>query len=152
MSEKYVIRQGLNGKLLILGCQAGKGKLALGRKTCFKRWHVAILTDNFQHPGCIDFTSDRGYETTEFDPSVYSQCYCMNPGVGTFHLRLRWQSGHSPYPEIENMEAWAFGKYLGNRSYPKSPDDYITIATVQVKETGQVLVNGSNCGKWPDML
>ena len=154
--DKMRIRIGKDGRLLLLACAAGKGKLALGKTPCaFDNWHIAIKTDDFQHPSCIDFTLSQNRQHSLYsntDTSKYSQCYVVGPGTGKFVVQLRWESGHSPYPEIENMEVWVFGVYLGNKSYPKAYDDYTNVATVEVRDTGQVLVNGKNAGFWPEML
>lgn len=145
------------GKLLLLKCSCTgmKGALALGRMTCSTDiWHIAIKTDNFQHPGCIDFRLSEGhtFERGNADPKKYSATYTVRGGPGTFHLYLRWLSGHSPYPEIRMMEAWAFGVYLGEKDYPKAGDDYLDIAEVNVDRNGFVTVNGLHAGHWPDLL
>ena len=147
------IRVGKDGKMLLLGCPVTGllGKIALGRYSC-SQWHIAIKTDNFQHPSCIDFKLvDRSYTNyRKTDTSKYSKCYVVSGGPGEFDVLLRWQSGHSPYPKIKDMEVWCFGIYLGNDEYPKARDDYKTIAHVVIENDGHVTVNGRNAGIWPE--
>jgi len=150
------IRQDKVGHLLRLQCALGgvKGKIALGWVRCEDPWHIAIKTDNFQHPGCIDFTLTEGreFERGNADPTKYSATYTVKGSSGTFHVLLRWASGHSPYPEIETMEAWVFGVYLGSQAYPKALDGYRDIATVVVDAEGRVTVNGQNAGIWLELV
>ena len=147
------IRVAKDGKMLLLGCPVSGllGKIALGRYSCSK-WHIAIKTDNFQHPGCIDFKLvTRNYtQYKKTDTSKYSKCYVVSGGPGEFDVLLRWESGHSPYPKIQNMEVWCFGIYLGNNSYPKARDDYKNIAHVVIDDKGKVTVNGKSAGLWPE--
>ncbi len=154
--DKMVIRKSRNGKILLLGCPATglRGRIALGRTNCFF-WHIAVRTQDFQHPGCIELMLDgRTYtEDTRIDTTKYSKCYIIKPGMpGTFTINLRWTSGHSPYPEIITMETWILGEYYQARDYPKAPDDYIQLAQVEVKANGLVLVNGRSAGFWPELL
>jgi len=147
------IRVGKDGRMLLLGCPVTHltGRIALGRFSCTK-WHIAVKTDNFQHPGCIDFKlADRScsnYRRT--DTSKYSRCYIVSGGPGEFDVLLRWQSGHSPYPKIKDMEVWCFGIYLGSGEYPKARDDYRTVAHVAIADNGLVTVNGRSAGIWPE--
>ncbi len=152
---KTKIRIGVDGILMLLACRSGKGKLALGKQKCdFERFHIAIKTDNFQHPDCIDLLLQTRYfvNYTNTDTSKYSRCYKVSRGVGSFDVLLRWQSGHDPYPQIKNLEVWCFGIYMGNRAYPKANDSYVKVASVTVKSTGQVVVNGRNAGFWTELL
>ena len=154
--KNIYVRRDKVGNILLLKCECTqmKGAIALGKCPCDPDlWHIAIKTDNFQHPGCIDFRlSERDFERGNADPAKYSATYSVSRGAGTFHAYLRWQSGHSPYPEIRSMEVWCYGVYLGERDYPKANDDYIDIATVTVDEKGYVTVNGRNAGLWADMI
>ena len=150
------VRRDRVGRILLLKCALSgmKGAVALGRIPCELPWHIAIRTDNFQHPGCIDFklSEDRTFERGNADPKKYSATYTVSRGAGTFHAYLRWQSGHSPYPEIRSMEVWCYGVYLGARDYPKANDGYIDVAEITVDENGYVTVNGLNAGRWSDMI
>lgn len=154
--NKMLVRVARDGKLLLLKCLAGKGKIALGKAPCeFDNWHIAIKTQDFQHPGCIDFTltNSRGYASYgQTDTGKYSKCYVVKPGIGSFDVMLRWADGHFPYPDIELMTVWVFGVFMGTQSYPKADNGYTKVAEVEVKNTGQVLVNGRNSGYWPEML
>ena len=148
------IRVGKDGKLLLLGCPVPglAGKVALGRHTC-THWHIAVKTDNFQHPHCIDFTLTEGRGFTEYgktDTSKYSKCYVVRGMSGEFDVLLRWVSRHSPYPGIKDMEVWCFGVYLGNMELPKAGDDYRKVAHVAIAEDGKVTVNGRSAGIWPE--
>ena len=72
------IRVGKDGRMLLLGCPAAglMGRIALGRHTCAKG-HIAVKTDGFQHPGCIDFKLTDGRAFTQFartDTSLSSSC------------------------------------------------------------------------------
>ena len=127
------IRVGKDGRMLLLGCPAAglMGRIALGRHTCAK-WHIAIKTDGFQHPSCIDFRLTDG------------------GGPGEFDVLLRWVRNHSPYPKIKDMEVWCFGLYLGSDEYPKASSDYKTVAHVAIAEDGAVTVNGRPAGIWPE--
>ena len=155
-NKKMQLRLSRDGRLLLLDCMAGKGKIAMGKQPCeFDNWHIAIKTQDFQHPYCIDFQLTNGRSYSEYgqtDTSKYSKCYVVGGGVGTFNVNLRWVSGHSPYPEIKLMTVWVFGISMGTKSYPKASDPYTRVATVEVKGTGQVLVNGRNAGFWPELL
>ncbi len=155
IKKNTYVRRDKTVKILLLKCECSgmKCAIALGKVECERPWHIAIKTDNFQHPGCIDFKlSDRGCERGNADPEKYSATYTVERGAGTFHAYLRWQSGHSPYPEIRSMEVWCYGVYLGERDYPKANDDYIDVAAVTVDEKGYVTVNGRNAGLWADMI
>lgn len=148
------IRRGKDGKLLLLGCPVPglRGKIALGRSSCTD-WHIAVRTDNFQHPGCIDFRLSGSREFNEYpktDTKKYSKCYVVGGGPGEFDVLLRWDSGHSPYPEIRSMETWCFGVYMGEADYPKASDDYTTVAHVAIAADGFVTVNGRSAGIWPE--
>ncbi len=156
--DKMLMRKSKDGRLLLLACPSPtlKGRLALGRVPCdFKNWHIAVRTQNFQHPSCIDLHLEgRTYrEYTATDTTRFSKCYIIFPdGPGTFTVGLRWTRGHSPYPRIITMEAWILGCYFGTRDYPKAPSDYLQLATVEVQSTGQCFVNGKNAGFWPELL
>lgn len=157
MPKNMYVRRDRVGKILLLKCERTgmKGAIALGRQECdFERWHIAIKTDNFQHPSCIDFTltNGRSYERGNADSNKYSVTYTVGGKDGTFHVYLRWTDGHSPYPQIKNMEVWCFGVYLGNRSYPKANDAYADIATVVISKNGAVTVNSRNAGIWPEFI
>ena len=156
MANKLLLRKSKDGRLLLLACSAGKGKIALGRRPCeFDNWHIAIKTQNFQHPSCIDFALTNGRNFSRYsntDTGKYSCCYVVGGGPGKFDIKLRWVSGHSPYPEIKDMQVWAFGISFGNRGYSKANSDYTRVASVEVRKTGQVLVNGRNAGYWPEFL
>lgn len=148
------IRIGKDRKLLLLGCPVAglTGKIALGRYACVK-WHIAIKTDNFQHPSCIDFTLTNGRGFSQYkktDTKKYSRCYVVTGGPGEFDVLLRWQSGHSPYPKIKDMEVWCFGVYMGNLEFPKARDDYRKVAHVVINDDGRVTVDGVNAGIWPE--
>lgn len=155
-NKKMQLRISRDGKLLLLACIAGKGKIAMGKQPCeFGNWHIAIKTQNFQHPWCIDFQLTNGRSCSEYsktDTSKYSKCYVVGAGVGKFDVNLRWHRDHNPYPEIELMTVWVFGVSMGTRSYPKANDAYTKVAEVEVKQTGQVLVNGRNAGFWPELI
>ena len=148
------IRVGKDGRMLLLGCPATGllGRIALGRHTCAK-WHVAVKTDGFQHPSCIDFRLTDGRAFTQFartDTTRYSRCYVVGGAPGEFDVLLRWVRNHSPYPKIKDMEVWCFGLYLGSDEYPKASSDYKTVAHVAIAEDGAVTVNGRNAGVWPE--
>lgn len=154
-NSRICVRRDRVGRILLLKCALSgkKGAVALGRIPCELPWHIAIKTDNFQHPGCIDFKlSERTFERGNADPAKYSATYTVSPGIGTFHAYLRWDSGHSPYPEIRSMEVWCYGVYLGARDYPKAGVDYIDVAEITVDMNGFVTVNGLNAGRWSDMV
>lgn len=148
------IRKSKKNKLLLLGCPLPglKGKIALGRYSCI-RWHIAIRTDHFQHPGCVEFqlTGGRGFENyAKTDTSKYSKCYIVKGGSGSFDVRIRWHIDHSPYPEIKDMAVWVFGIFLGNLEFPKAPDDWKTVAHVEISADGRVTVNGHSAGIWEE--
>ena len=153
-STPLKMRIGKDGKLLLLGCPVSGllGKLALGRFSCSK-WHIAIKTDRFQHPKCIEFKLTNGRDYSEYsktDTSKYSKCYVVSGGAGEFDVQVRWRSAHSPYPKIKDMEVWCFGIYMGNESFPKANHDYKTVAHVIIDKDGKVTVNGRSAGVWPE--
>ncbi len=145
-----------NGQIQLIACNADntRGAIALITPWYWYRMHVAVKTDGLQHPGCIDFrlTNNRSYSAADFDDSKLSRAYHIMGGAGIFQVQLRWATGHSPYPEIQNMEVWCFGVYLGNRSYPKAPGQYINVANVFITYDGVVMVNGVNTGVWPEFI
>ena len=150
----YRIRMGKDRKLLLLGCPVSglMGRIALGPRAC-TNWHIAVKTDNFQHPHCIDFRLSAGRSASEYgktDTSKYSKCYVVHGGPGDFDVLLRWQSSHSPYPQIKDMEVWCFGVYKGNMEFPKAGDDYRMVAHVEIADDGHVSVDGRNAGVWPE--
>ena len=132
------------------------GEIALAKDFCYdpSAWHVAILTQEGLHPGCVQIAATRSYSHTS--AGEYSMCLRFQPGEGSFTLKLRWSSGHSPYPEIKMMHVWAFGIDLGNSSYPKAKNweskHYKKVATIKVDKEGYVTVNGKDAGYWPDMV
>ena len=153
MSNLLYLRRDYVGKLLLLNCECTrmKGAIALGSEPCdIPRWHIAVRTDNFQHPHCIDLTLTNGrlFSEGQCDTAKSSKCFEVTGKSGSFHLKLRWWALHSPYPEIQNMEVWCFGVYLGKRSYPKANDDYLDIAAVEINGKGAVTVNGKYAGIW----
>lgn len=152
------IRRDQAGRLLLLICRSEKGKFALGNGPCeMPDAHILIRTDNFQHPSCIEFKIEgRGYSSASFDSNSYSAAYKVDPGAGKFIVKIRWQSGHSPYPEISDMKVWCFGVFFDSRKYPKadsySDKNYATVAIVEVSEIGEVKVNGKYTGIWRDLI
>ena len=129
------------------------GKIVLGRYACVK-WHIAIKADKFLHPSCIDFTltNGRGFKKyKKTDTSEFSQCYVVTGGLGEFDVLLRWQSGHSPYPKIKDMEVWCFGVHMGNLKFPQARDDCRKVVLVVIHDDGQVTVDGSNAGIRPEL-
>ena len=156
MDNKLLMRKDKTGRILLLGCPAAgcKGRIALVKVPCV-RWHIAIKTQDFQHPGCIDFRLVTRQYTNypRTNTRKYSKCYIVSPGPsGKFYVDVRWTSGHSPYPEIIKMELWIFGIHFGPMDFPKAPDEYRRVAPVIVLNTGQVLVDGQNAGFWPELL
>lgn len=148
------IRAWKDKKILLLGCSdlEVKGKIALGRYPCH-RWHIAITTQGFQHPGCIEIklSNDRRWqETRNPDSKMFSKVYKVLGGPGEFDLLVRWVRGHSPYPEIKDMEVWAFNIYLGEMDFPKAPDDFKSIAHIVIADDGRVTVNERDAGIWAE--
>lgn len=133
-----------------------EGEIALAKKFCYdpSAWHVAILTQEGLHPGCVEVAPTRDYSYTS--AGDFSVCLRFEPGEGKFVLKIRWDAGHSPYPEIKMMHVWAFGIDLGSASYPKAKDweskHYKKVANIEVDKDGYVTVNGKDAGFWPDMM
>lgn len=150
------IRKDAWGRILLLGCSdpALRGRIAIAAQCC-RPWHIAVRTQGFQHPGCIELDlGGRSYTVyPRTDTSVYSKCYIVAPAPpGTFPVRLRWQSGHSPYPEIIQMEAWVLGIHFPMRDFPKAPDEYVTLAKVTVVADGRAVVGNRPAGRHPDLV
>lgn len=155
------IRRDQAGRLLLLACKKDRGKLALGNNECIRSFaHILIKTEGFQHPDCIDIRvynpdSHRSapLQPIQCDKTKYSAAYLM-PTLrpDTEVIEIGWQDDHYPYPEIQNMEVWCFGIYMGNHSYPKidSEEAYRQVAVVKISEIGLVTVNGINAGIWPE--
>lgn len=138
----YKIAKSKNGKMLL----TNMGKIALAGAWCLVP-DILIRTDALQHPHCIDFTlsDNRSFYPCDVDSSLYSAGYKVDRAPGNFILKLRWKAGHTPYPEIKNMEVWAFGVYLGNLSFPLAPNDYSSIAHIVIDSDRKIYVNGYLC-------
>lgn len=134
------------GKILLLK-NRDYGKIALAGKMCARAPNIIIRSDNLQHPKCIDFTlsDNRSFYACDFDPNIYSACYRADESPGDFTLKLRWKAGHTPYPEIKDMDVWVFGLYLGKISCPRAPDDYLSIAYIVIDSDRKIYVNGYLC-------
>ena len=129
------IATGFDGRIL-----TRKGKLLTAQNTCF---HIAVKTDSFQHPGCIDLNPGTRRFISRNDPAGrFSKLYFVDMSPGGFDVKLRWDEDHSPYPEIENMEIWVFGKYFPSRSYPRADDDYTTVCNVKIEKNGEIKIDG----------
>ena len=113
---------------------------------------ICVQTQNFQHNHCIDLTmtNDRMFtENPDYDPLKYSKCYNVSGEPGEFEVKVRWNSNHFPYPEIDKMSVWVFGKKVeSNTHMPCACDggDYKTVAHVKIKNNGAIYINGEFSG------
>ncbi len=129
------LRYGRSGALL-----TSAGKLLTGKSPCGQ---IAVKTDSLQHPGCIDLNLGmRSFKSRNDPDGRFSKLYVVDTSPGGFDVKLRWNKSHSPYPKIEKMEIWVFGKYFPGRSYPKADDDYVTVCNVKIEKNGEIKIDG----------
>lgn len=148
------IRKGKGGRILLLGGESPgiKGRIALARRPCAD-WHIAVKA-YWVGSGRINLELGARYaEVTSWDDDLRAFGYTVIPGEpGSFRIGLRWHNRFNPYDGTIEMEAWAFGMYLGTWHCPKAPNDPLWIADVEVMGDGRVEVNGQNTGYWPELL
>ena len=140
-----LIRKSSNGQVLLLP----SGAIATGAAHCIF-YHIAVQTETRTHSGCVELklsdgrkfskrTTGRGRQANR----QYDVGWNLDSlDAGVFDVLIRWDDGHSPYPEIDKMNVWVFGIDTGTKSYPKAPNNYKKVAHVEIKDDGQVLVDG----------
>ena len=154
MTKGWPIGKATNKTLRLLNCNSeAKGKIALAMWPC-QVIHFAVRTEGFQHPQCVEMVvTGYGHTVVEISHTrEYSRCYKLIGGAGTLNFGVRWSKGHSPYPEIQGMDIWAFNIYLGYFNFPKAPDDYMILASIDIMSNGRVYVNGIDAGIWPEFI
>ena len=140
------IRINDSGRLL----RTKRGTILTRGKCCFDGGGIAIcvFTQNFEHYWCVECSvSDpsRGFTHVTSDTTKVSYAASLLFLPGEFDVRLRWVSGHSPYPEIQSMAAAVYGVYIPAENIPKYPDAPRVVAHVKItkEEDGwNILVNG----------
>ncbi len=125
----------LNKKLLLLENK----RVALGDGSCSYS-DILIITQGHQHPHCVRFQLETWGYAEVTPPQWASRAYNVERGVGSFDVGVRWRSSHSPYPEIIAMRVIVFGVDLGFQEFPKADDPYKKVATVTMKENGEIIV------------
>lgn len=116
-----LIRQNLTGRIL-----TRNGRILTGKLCCFQVYIYA------GHPGCVDMVASDGRTIENLGENRYR--FPLDWGI--FELLVRWTEGHSPYPEIEDMEILVLGQNMGIAAYPKEPASYKKVCTVKIRHDG----------------
>lgn len=148
-----LLGRSITGRMHLLAADGVRGRLALVTGRCL-RIHIAIRTDGFQHPSCIEskLTGGRQMVDNNVSTRLYSKTYTVPGGPGEFDILVRWVRGHSPYPQISDMDVWAYNVHLGRHFFPKAPDDFLAVGHVTITQEARVFVNGADAGVWPEYL
>ena len=133
--DKMLMRKSKDGRLLLLACPSPtlKGRLALGRVPCdFKNWHIAVRTQNFQHPSCIDLHLEgRTYCRMGLAPL---RLVCDGRGaIAHIRVSLPWRHGflaailargiiRRPHPTTCNWRRLRCNRQASVLSTAKTPD------------------------------
>ena len=119
--------------------------------------YVGEITQGGKHISCIEFKTDSSVHeiTTISSRDSYDYNRQIN-GVscgyrtvtnlcipGTFDIMFRWDSGHSPYPELSKMTIIVFGTVV--RDDEKMPcacerEEYETVARVTIHDDKTITV------------
>ena len=148
------LRKAQNQKLLLLK----DGKLAKTARYC--AYHIWCWTDGGQHPRCVEAKisdKSRSFTSAPVSTSKVSRAWTVGGYAGGFHLYGRWNSGHSPYPQIQDMAFHVFGIEFPMSPFPKaedSKDDFTwkRICFVSIATDGSVFVNGRFAGIFEEFI
>lgn len=140
------IRKNSQGHILLLN----SGRIATTTAYCMG--HISCYTDQNQHPSCVDFslTGGREFQAASVVGNKISCSWTVGGYAGSFWVLCRWVNGHSPYPEIQNMEFIIFGYKVAMSSYPMYPSAFRRVAFVEIFTDGMIMVNGTERGIFPE--
>ena len=149
-----LLRKSQNQRLLLLKT----GRLALAARYC--AYHIWCWTQGGQHPYCVKAKisdKNRSFNDVGVNQRNVSHAWSVGGYAGGFYLYGRWNSGHSPYPEIENMAFHVFGIDFPMQHFPKAEDSsddssWKKICYVSIATDGSVYVDGQFAGIFTEFI
>jgi len=148
------LRKAQNLKILLLKNK----KIAKAARYC--AYHIWCWTDGGQHPSCVECKlsdKERTLKGLSVSTAKVSRAWSVGGYAGYFNVLGRWNAGHSPYPEIQDIAWHIFGKEYPLSSFPKpeSYDDDTTwkkIASVSITTEGKIYVDGEYMGIFEEFI